>query len=93
MLITRIIKTRECSICDLWLPRLDKQDFQYEIYDADAPENQKELDDWGIDDLPVIQIVQRTDESDVVKFQFPPGTYSVRAINHKTTQIESQSNS
>ena len=87
MLITRIIKTRECLVCDFWLPRLDKQNFPYELYDADAPENQKQLDEWKVDDCPVIQIVERTERGEVVRYQFPPGSYSVRAIKYKMAKL------
>jgi len=92
MLIVRIIKTQECSICEMWLPRLDQQGFLYETFDADALGNQKQLDEWKIDDLPVVQIVNRAnDDTETVKYQFAPGSWSVRAIKHKMSQVENES--
>jgi len=50
---------------------------EYVTYDADAPEHQAQLDQWGIDEMPVMQII---DDNDNVKHQFFPGLVSIRAI-------------
>jgi len=81
----RIIKGRRCKKCDYWLPTLDKIGFKYEIYDADDPAHQTKLDEWGIEDMPVIQLI---DDDDVVKDQFSPGTFSARAINFKIKKLK-----
>jgi arsenate reductase-like glutaredoxin family protein len=80
----RIIKTKKCLICESYLPRLNKQGFEYTVYDADNPANEKELDEWKIEKMPVIQLV---DDDGAVKYQFPPGTFSPRAINHRISQL------
>ncbi len=81
----RIIKTEDCQICQEYLPRLDKIGFEYETYDADDPVNDAELDKWGIDDLPVIQLI----DGDLVRHQFPPrATLSPRMLNFKIEEIQ-----
>lgn len=70
----RIIKSENCSNCQSYLPRLNKQGYKYEVYDGDASENQGELDKWGIDEFPVIQIVSRDEDGNVeVEHQWAPG--------------------
>lgn len=83
-LFIRIIKRQNCPICEPYLPRLTAAGVEFSIYDADATENQDELDKWNIDELPVVQI---TDENNNVKFQFPPGTFSPRNLNYKMQEI------
>jgi len=83
----RIIKTKVCAICEGYLPRLDKQGFKYTVYDADDPANQDQLDEWKVEKMPVIQLV---DNMDQVKFQFSPGTFSPRAINFKIAQLKKE---
>ncbi len=64
----RIIKSETCDNCKKYLNHLDKLGFtDYDLYDADDPQNQKELDVWGIDDMPIIQVY----EDDKVHYTFP----------------------
>ncbi len=89
MVIVRIVKSDDCLICASYIPRLQKQGYEFEIYDGDAPQNEKQLDEWKIDEFPVVQIVYRDGDNEVVKHQFPPGkTYAPRLIDMKKQQIE-----
>lgn len=73
-IFVRIIKSNDCTNCQSYLPRLDKQGYTYEVYDGDAPENQDELDKWGVDEFPVIQLISRDDDGDVqIEYQWAPG--------------------
>ncbi len=83
----RIIKNKVCTICEGYLPRLDKQGFKYDVYDADDPAHQEQLDEWKVEKMPVIQLV---DDAGSVKYQFSPGTFSPRAINYKIAQLEKE---
>jgi len=80
----RIIKKRDCKICEPWLKVLDRQDFPYIIYDADDSTNQQQLDDWRITNMPVLQLIEGTE----VLYQFPPGRYSVRLIKAKMEELK-----
>lgn len=80
----RIIKSDDCPICKTYLARLTAQKFEFEIYDGDDPSHQAELDQWGITDYPVVQIL---DDNRIVKHQFPRGTYSPLAIRHAMNQL------
>ena len=62
---------------------------EYEFYNADDPDNKKELDKWRIDMLPVVQIV---DGSDVVQFQFEPGMIFSDKIRQKIDQLNQTKN-
>ncbi len=84
MFKVQIVTQRDCLICKSYLNRLDKQHFIYTIYDADDPNNQKQLDVWKIEEMPVVQIVNGED----VTFQFPRGSFSPRVINHKISLLE-----
>lgn len=73
-IVVRIIKSKDCTNCQSYLPRLDKQGYAYEVYDGDAPENQEELDKWGVEEFPVIQLISRDDTGTVqIEYQWPPG--------------------
>ena len=87
-LATRIIKSNNCKICKSYLERLDSQGFKYEIYDADDPKNQKQLDEWRVEKMPVVQIVEIKKDEVIVRYQFASGTYSPRMINYKKSQIK-----
>ena len=82
----RIITTKHCPKCKAYLDRLNQQQFNYQIYDADDPDNQNQLDEWGILDMPVVQLV----DNQKILFQFAPGTFSPRAINHKISTISKE---
>ena len=87
-LVPRIIKSKKCSICDKYLPRLKEKGVEYEIYDADAPGNQEELDEWKIEKMPVVQIVEIKDNRErIVRYQFSSGTFCAKVINYKIKQI------
>lgn len=88
MLKPRIIKQEDCPRCRLYLKMLDKQKYDYLIYDADLEQNQKQLDEWKISMMPVVQIVDIKDGSQEVVFQFPVGQFSPRAINAKIKELE-----
>ena len=81
----RIVKNRDCKICEVYLPRLDEIGFLYEIYDAEEPGREQQLDEWKIDEMPVVQVV---DDAGAVLYQFPPGTIAARAIKYKMRQLE-----
>jgi arsenate reductase-like glutaredoxin family protein len=84
MLGLRIIKSKDCLVCKNYLPRLDKSGIVYELYDADDPANQKQLDEWKIDDLPVVQIVNSNGS---IKYQFPHGAYSPTVLRYKMEEL------
>ena len=83
----RVISSESCPNCQAYKKTLTKRQFEYTLYDADCDENQNQLDKWGIHEMPVVQIVQRKDNKDIVKFQFGPGSPSPRAINIKLEQM------
>lgn len=88
-IFVRIVKSNECDNCKIYIPRLQKQGFSFEIYDGDAPDNQKSLDAWHINEFPVVQIVSK-DVNGVlmIEHQFPPGHMPApRIINFKKEQI------
>lgn len=76
----RVISSDNCPICQDYLRRLQQQrDFSFEIYDGRAPENQSQLDQWRITEMPVVQIVK---EDGTVMHQFLSGGVSTRTIQH-----------
>lgn len=84
MLKPRIIKSIGCPRCRIYLKTLSKQKYDYLIFDADLKENQKQLDEWRINSMPVVQIVNVKDDGVQEKvFQFPPGQLSPRSIDAK----------
>ncbi len=84
MLKVRVIKSVGCFKCKNYLKQLRKQNYDFIIYDADDDKNQKELDAWKINAMPVVQIVDDEDDFKVVH-QFTPGGWSTRSID---TQIK-----
>jgi len=89
VIIVRIVKSNDCPICASYIPRLQKQGYKFDLYDGDAPQNEKQLDEWKIDKFPVVQIVYRDGKNEVVKYQFPAGkTYAPRFIDMKKQQFE-----
>lgn len=86
----RIISKDTCVKCKSYLARLDAQGFQYSKYDADAEENQKQLDEWNVDEVPVVHIL--ADDGKILH-PFPPGSFSVRAINHQIDRLKRQERS
>lgn len=92
MLKPRIIKSAGCPRCKIYLKTLAKQNYDCIIYDADLPENQKELDSWKINVMPVVQIVDvKEDGTQEVKHQFPPMPLAPRRIDDKIKQLEKES--
>lgn len=85
MLKTRILKSDDCPKCRVYLSQLEKQKYQYEVYDGDAIENQKQLDEWKVNTFPVVQII---DDNGKVLYQFLPGNISPRVIEFKKAQLE-----
>lgn len=77
----------ECEVCEKYKKRLSAQNFSYETYDADVPENQAQLDIWGVDDLPVVQIISDVGE---VLHQFPWGTFSPAAIHAQMSLLSAK---
>lgn len=91
MLTTRIVTRDGCPICKFYIKTLSKQKYQFEQYDADVKENQKQLDGWRITDMPVVQIIEHQSIGDpLVVHQFLPGGVSSRAIEFLKTKIMKQ---
>lgn len=84
MLRVRVIVSKNCKVCKVYLPRLDKVNYSYETYDGDAKENQRQLDEWKIVEFPVVQIV---DADGNLLHQFPKGPLAPRAIDYKMAQL------
>lgn len=82
----RMVISQNCMVCRDVMQRWNKQSFDYETYDADRPEHQKQLDAWGITDFPVVQII--SDDGSEILDKFPPGGVSVRFIKHRMAQLE-----
>ena len=78
LLKTRIIGSRDCPKCAIMKSICEKYKISYEMYDADVQENQKQLDEWNIEEMPVIQII---DEFGKKLHQFMPGIVSINGIN------------
>ena len=57
MLKVRVIGSENCDKCRQLIRQYKKVGLPVERYDADAPENQKQLDAWKIINMPVVQIV------------------------------------
>lgn len=72
----RLIGTKDCIKCTAFKRYLDQSKYPYAFYDAGAPEVQKQLDEWMITDMPVLQILK---EGDIV-YQFLPGIKSTKTI-------------
>lgn len=83
-MIVRIASSQNCPICKSYLNRLDKLGFKYQVLDADDIENKEFLDQQHIFELPVVQIL---DSDGRLKWQFPHGEYSPRAINAKISSL------
>ena len=83
----RIIKSNTCKKCIFYIPQLQQQGYQFDIYDGDAPENQKQLDEWRITEFPIVQIV---DENNNLIEQCYPGPIAGRLILAKIKHLESQ---
>ena len=86
----RIIKTEKCSDCRAYIKRLDKVGFVYESMDGNDQRFSKELDEWKIDKMPVVQILSDSGE---LLFQFPPGSFSPLFINNKIKELEKKHDS
>lgn len=84
-MFVRVISSKECHKCQDYKNELDSLGFKFVIFDADAEENQQQLDAWYIDDMPVVQIVQP--ETNIVLYQFPPGKQKVSIIQFKINQL------
>lgn len=91
MLKPRIIKASACARCKIYLKTLSKQNYEYIVYDADEKGNQKELDEWKINVMPVVQIVNvKDDGTQQMVFQFAPGQWSPRHINNKIKALNKE---
>jgi len=80
----RVITSKKCPKCKVYVSRLRRAEMAFETYDSDAQENQPLLDQWKIEEVPVVQILS---SSGAVAFQFPTGTFSPRAIKHKIAEL------
>ena len=91
MLKPRIIKSVNCGHCHIYLKQLATQKYKHLIYDADLPENTKELDSWKINTMPVIQVVDvKDDGTQEMIHQFPPGPFSPRIIDAKIKALNKE---
>lgn len=81
----RIIKTEKCSDCRLYIKQLDTVGFVYESMDGNDPQFSKEMDEWKIDKMPVVQILSDSGE---LLYQFPPGSFPPMFINKKIKELE-----
>ena len=82
----RIIKSEHCPFCKQYLKKLDDVGFEYETYDGDAEKNDTQLDEWDVDEMPVIQIIN--DKGDLI-YQLPysAGGYSPKYIKRKMREL------
>ena len=80
----RIVKSENCKLCQIYIASLKKQNFDFDIYDGDAEENQKQLDEWKVFEFPVVQIV----DGDAILYQFPHGNFKIKSIMHKMSQLQ-----
>lgn len=82
MLKIRIIKKEGCVKCKTFIERLSiDKSFEFEVMDADEPTLQTQMDQWNIDEVPVVQIFDNDTKS--IVFQFPPGTFNKETILKK----------
>ena len=83
----RIIESKHCDSCKSYLEQIQKIKHypDYELYSADVPEHQEQLDKWMITDMPVVQII---DDNGEKLHQFLPGQMSARAILIMMAKIE-----
>jgi len=92
--------SQENEICKEYLDMLDKAGLEYEYYDGDNPLHKEELDSWGIQSFPVVQIISKensrhipTDahgrELELIEHQFVSGwDLTVQSIETKIYEIE-----
>lgn len=73
----RVITSDKCLKCKAYLKQLDLAKLGYETYDGLSEINKETLDKWGIDKMPVVQIVG---ESDNILYQFSHGTFRPESI-------------
>ena len=91
MLSTRIVTSDSCPQCKFYIKVLNRQKYQFEIFDANAKENQKQLDVWRITNMPVVQIIEHQEDAEVVVlFQFGSGQISPRAIEVKKKMVQKE---
>lgn len=89
MVKTRVISSVGCPKCKFYLTVLRKQGFEFDVYDADDQKNQKELDEWRISSMPVVQIIDIKEDGTIKKlWQFPSGQISPRSIRTKIKMLE-----
>lgn len=81
----RIVKSKDCPRCRAYIKQLDTVGFKYSVYDADAPENQKQLDEWKIDIMPVVQVIK---EDGSLLEQLSRGEFSPRFLNARLAYWE-----
>ena len=91
MLKPRIIKKEGCFKCKNYIKALNKQGYEFLIFDADLKENQKQLDEWKIDAMPIVQIVDvKEDGTEIKVYQYPPGRWATRQIDDKIKALSSK---
>ena len=85
----RIIKSSDCEKCKSYFNKLDKFGFtEYDIYDADEPKNQKQLDEWNIEEMPVIQVYDPSTDKVYYTFPYCERGYSPRSLKYRVTVCE-----
>ena len=82
----RIISSKECQKCKAFLKELDLNKVVYTVYDADAEENESQLDDWEIVDMPVVHIVDL--DTGKIMHPFQPGRITIFSLRMKIDSIQ-----
>lgn len=81
----RLIGT-DCQKCLLFKQILTEAQMPFIYYDGDDPSHEKEQDDWGITEYPVLQIINK--ETNQVVYSFLPGLVGVKTIKIKIGLLE-----
>ena len=85
----RMISSNTCPKCKHFHKSLTYYKIGFTVYDADDPKNEKQLDKWNIDDMPVMQIIDtRKSLGEDVVFQFGVGEVGIRSLKFKIDQIK-----
>ncbi len=87
MLTVRVIVADDCNKCKFYKKMLTKQGVKFETYDARVSEHQKELDNWNINDLPRVQIIDDDTKAVVSTLPYTLHYYSPRLLRGKIKEL------